>query len=62
VIRVGTIVMIVVAIVVAGCGGGGDRDAGRSGRLTVLSSVAPVEDAFNADKGHARLVLILSPT
>jgi hypothetical protein len=62
VIRVGAIVMIVVAIVVAGCGGGGDRDGGRSGRLTVLSNVAPVEDAFNADKGNARLVLILSPT
>ena len=33
-----------------------------SGHLTVLSNVARVEEAFNADKGHARLVLILSPT
>jgi hypothetical protein len=50
-----------VALVAAGCGGGEKGGAG-SGQLTALSSVAPVEEAFNADTGHARLVLLLSPT
>jgi len=61
VFRVGSLFLTVAAFVVAGCAGHGENTAG-SGRLTVLSSVAPVEQAFNADKGHARLVLILSPT
>jgi hypothetical protein len=61
VFRVASLLLIVAALVAAGCGSEGDN-AGGSGRLTVLSNVAPVEEAFNADKGHARLVLILSPT
>jgi hypothetical protein len=59
--RVSSLLLIVAALVAAGCGSEGNNAEG-SGRLTVLSNVAPVEKAFNADKGHARLVLILSPT
>jgi hypothetical protein len=51
------------AAICAGCGGSSDGGSGdASGRLTVLSSSDPVAQAFNADKGHARLVLLLSPT
>jgi hypothetical protein len=59
VLRVSAILIVVFAFVVTGCGGGGSSG---SDRLTVLSSVSPVENAFNADRGHPRLVLILSPT
>ena len=53
-------VLVVAALAAAGCSG--SEHGAASGRLTVLSGVAPVEEAFNADKGHARLVLLLSPT
>ena len=45
---------------VAGCGGG-DVD-GASAELQDVSSVAVVKDAFDADAGTPRLVLLLSPT
>ena len=48
---------------VAACGGGGDGNgAAGSGELRDVSSVAVVKDAFDADAGTARLVLLLSPT
>ena len=48
---------------VAACGGGDDgNDAAGSGELTDVSSVAVVKNAFDADAGTARLVLLLSPT
>jgi hypothetical protein len=51
------------AIVATGCGGGGDREtAGGSGRLVALSSVAPVAETFDDDKGRPRLLVLLSPT
>ena len=54
-----TVLSFVVAVSVA-CGDG-DESSGSS-RLVELSSIQPVAQAFNADKGHARLVLLLSPT
>ena len=49
---------------IAGCGGD-DTEGGAaagSGELQDVSSVAVVEDAFDADAGTPRLVLLLSPT
>jgi hypothetical protein len=61
---VGAVLIVCTTILAAGCGGDGSSGSGGAGsdRLTVLSGVAPVADAFNADKGHPRLLLILSPT
>jgi hypothetical protein len=47
---------------VAACGGGDGSGAAASGDLRDVSSVAVVKDAFDADAGTARLVLLLSPT
>jgi hypothetical protein len=41
---------------------GGEDGTSGSGRLVELSDTQPIADAFNEDKGHARLVLLLSPT
>jgi hypothetical protein len=50
-----------VLLVVAACGGGGSP--GGSARLeTISSSVEPFRRAFDDGTGHARLVLLLSPT
>jgi hypothetical protein len=59
VLRVGTLLTLVVVTALTACGGG---SAAGSDRLVVLNDVAPVSDAFEADKGHPRLVLLLSPT
>ena len=60
--RVALALLTLVALVAA-CGGGDDgNDAAGSGELTDVSSVAVVKDAFDADAGTARLVLLLSPT
>jgi hypothetical protein len=55
-----TVLSFVVAVSVA-CGDHQDESSGSS-RLVELSSTQPVAEAFNADKGHARLILLLSPT
>lgn len=48
---------------VAACGGGDDDQAAAgSGTLEDVSSVGVVAKDFDADKGTARLVLLLSPT
>jgi hypothetical protein len=47
-------------LVAAGCGGQGSP--GPSGKLETLSSVDRFARAFEDDAGHARLVLLLSPT
>ena len=58
------LVAVVVLLGVAGCGGddGTDGVAAGSGELQDVSSVAVVKDAFDADSGTPRLVLLLSPT
>jgi hypothetical protein len=50
-----------VLLAAAGCGGGGATE-GASAKLETLTSVDQFKRAFDADKGHARLVLLLSPT
>jgi len=49
---------------VAGCGGDDTESeaAAGSGELRDVSSVGVVADAFDADAGTPRLVLLLSPT
>ena len=49
-------------LVAASCGGTGGSTEGGSDRLTKLSNLTPISDAFNADKGKPRLVLLFSPT
>ena len=58
------LVAVVALLGVAGCGGddGTDGVAAGSGELQDVSSVAVVKDAFDADAGTPRLVLLLSPT
>ena len=54
--------LLTAAVVGAGCAGGDDGPAGASGELVTISSVQQVARAFDQDAGHARLVLLLSPT
>jgi hypothetical protein len=62
--RVGLALLAVLALVAAGCGGddGESEAAAGSGELQDVSSVGVVAKDFDADKGTARLVLLLSPT
>jgi hypothetical protein len=48
----------------AGCSGSepSPRVASRPGTVTELTSVDTLRDAFDADAGKARLLLLLSPT
>jgi hypothetical protein len=63
--RAAVALLAVVALLgITGCGGDdteGEAAAG-SGELQDVSSVAVVKDAFDADAGTPRLVLLLSPT
>ena len=58
------LVAVVALLGVASCGGDDGREAvaAGSGELQDVSSVALVKDAFDADAGTPRLVLLLSPT
>jgi hypothetical protein len=50
-------------VVLAGCGGSGEEEAASpAGGVQELASVEPLKEAFNADAGKTRLLLILSPT
>jgi hypothetical protein len=60
-----TVLAGIVVLVVAGCGGSDAappeaQDPPSSVRD--LESVDPLKEAFNADAGRSRLLLILSPT
>ena len=61
-LRVGTLLVVAVAAALSGCGGSDETSSADSGRLVALHDVAPVSEAFDAGKGHTRLVLLLSPT
>ena len=55
--------LLALVALVAACGGGDDEQAAAgSGTLEDVSSVGVVAKDFDADKGTARLVLLLSPT
>ena len=43
------------------CGGGGDS-AGAGNALRDLAELAELRQAFDADRGKPRLILLLSPT
>jgi hypothetical protein len=47
-------------LIAAGCGS--HESTGTSGRLETISSVEQFARDFDADAGHARIVLLLSPT
>jgi hypothetical protein len=51
-------------LLLAGCGGSDLEEASAppADGVRELTSVEPLREAFNADEGEARLVLILSPT
>ena len=57
--------VVVLALVVSGCGGsdGPERGAGAAAPgLTDVSTVADFRDRFNADEGMPRLVVLVAPT
>jgi hypothetical protein len=55
------ILLIGVLLLVVACGSHGSPS--RSGKLeTISTSIEPFKQAFDDSTGHARLVLLLSPT
>jgi hypothetical protein len=59
--------VIGVALLVSACTGpgaarGGGESAGATARIHRLASIGTLREAFNADKGATRLVLLISPT
>jgi hypothetical protein len=52
----------VVALLVAACGGASDAVQKDHARVAPLSKVDQLASAFEADRGKPRLVLLLSPT
>ncbi len=50
------------ALLLAACQGGATTGAGVGPKLRDLHGVAELEQAFNADAGKPRLILLLSPT
>jgi hypothetical protein len=50
--------LLLAALVLASCGGGGSDAAD----LTDVGGIFDVRAAFNADEGKPRLLLLLSPT
>jgi hypothetical protein len=60
-----TVLAGIVVLAVAGCGGSDSASpTGQAPSSSVrdLESVDPLKEAFNADAGRSRLLLILSPT
>jgi hypothetical protein len=59
------LVLVLLAGVLAGCGGDTEESDGGSAapdRVTAVSNVLQLRAAFNEDAGTPRLLLILSPT
>ena len=56
------LVLLLVALGATGCGGSGSNPPVASDRPTDLTALDQLREAFVADEGAARLVLLLSPT
>lgn len=56
--RILTLALLTAALA-AGCAG---RSSDSSEKLVTINDVGQVGAAFNADRGHPRLLLLLSPT
>jgi hypothetical protein len=56
------LVTLVIGVLLVAAACGGDGSSGASGKAEPISSVAQFARAFDHDTGHARLVLLLSPT
>ena len=52
----------VVSLLVAACGGGSDAAQEADARVVPLRNVDQLASEFEADRGKPRLVLLLSPT
>jgi hypothetical protein len=55
-----TLLLVGVFAISSGCGGQASRSG--SDELETLSSIGQFQRAFDGDHGHARLVILLSPT
>ncbi|HYK32582.1 MAG TPA: hypothetical protein VEV63_11495 [Streptosporangiaceae bacterium] len=49
-------------MLVAACGAGPSTGAKHAGQVVALNQMSVLRSLFNRDMGHARLVLIFSPT
>jgi hypothetical protein len=56
------LVALLIGVLLGAAGCGGDSSSGGSAKLETISSVAQFARAFDDGAGHARLVLLLSPT
>jgi hypothetical protein len=57
------IAALLVVLALAGCGGSDSGPQSASaGEIVALTGVEKLRDAFAADEGTARLLLVLSPT
>jgi hypothetical protein len=54
--------LVIAALVAAGCGGSGDEQAAAPVRVADLTSLDQFRAAFDDAAGRPRLVLLLSPT
>jgi hypothetical protein len=64
-VRPALTVLAGVVLAVAGCGGSGSASPSAQARPATVRDLAtldPLKEAFNADAGRSRLLLIFSPT
>ncbi|HEY7793614.1 MAG TPA: hypothetical protein VIA10_06390 [Gaiellaceae bacterium] len=54
--------LLLVAIVLAGCGGGRADESTSTGGVRELDNVLALRSDFEADRGKTRLLILLSPT
>jgi hypothetical protein len=54
--------LLLVAIVLAGCGGGRTEESASTGGVRELDNVLALRSDFEADRGKTRLLVLFSPT